>query len=463
MPTFYNQFFKSTDVGAPVLSGTAGALINLLNKCLVDGFTAQTVTQVSSKGSDNLIAVVQAASSDTTLYTGAYMTMAGFTPAGYNGTYAIRTVAAWAASFNYPRGALVTNGGNVYVCVVAGVSAGSGGPTGTGAGIVDGAAVWDYILTGGGLNLFTYLMPADPGGTPSSAGTYAKAPLQWTRPFAAGTNSQTYRSQDSSSDMYYLQVIDNAATSGVGREAQVFGAISMSADQVVVAERFPTTVQAANGWFCRKSNSADAVARAWSLWGDGRTFGLHIVTADNNPSQGMMFGHYFSNKPSDQYRTFLMATSASNPASGGNNGAAPPWCTGGVQNALLGNVSIPRSYTQLGTAINAGWAPFAMGAASWGPIGNNMSAPAYPGVVDSGLYIAPMVLLEATNVIRGRVPGLFSHWHGTNAPLTDYDESTGFEGFGSLRVIAIRLSQVLSNNSTGAVGMIYVDKLGPYV
>lgn len=67
-------------------------------------------------------------------------------PPGYVCTtpgHACRT--AWAAGTAYVPFTWVANGGNVYVCVTAGTSAGSGGPTGTGSGIVDGTAVWDYL------------------------------------------------------------------------------------------------------------------------------------------------------------------------------------------------------------------------------------------------------------------------------------------------------------------------------
>ena len=53
----------------------------------------------------------------------------------------------WTASTAYSVGDMVQNdsNGNCYECVTAGTSAGSGGPTGTGSGIADGTAVWDYI------------------------------------------------------------------------------------------------------------------------------------------------------------------------------------------------------------------------------------------------------------------------------------------------------------------------------
>lgn len=54
--------------------------------------------------------------------------------------------APWTATRNYTVGAAVTNdGGKVYRCTTGGVAASSGGPTGTGTSIADGAAVWQYI------------------------------------------------------------------------------------------------------------------------------------------------------------------------------------------------------------------------------------------------------------------------------------------------------------------------------
>ena len=54
----------------------------------------------------------------------------------------------WTASTAYSVGDGVQNDTGpikVYICVQAGTSAGSGGPTGTGAGIVDGSCKWDYV------------------------------------------------------------------------------------------------------------------------------------------------------------------------------------------------------------------------------------------------------------------------------------------------------------------------------
>lgn len=51
----------------------------------------------------------------------------------------------WAAQTAYFVGDVIVNGGKVYRCDTAGASANSGGPTGTGADIVDGTTRWDYV------------------------------------------------------------------------------------------------------------------------------------------------------------------------------------------------------------------------------------------------------------------------------------------------------------------------------
>lgn len=66
-------------------------------------------------------------------------------PAGWVATNSGRLARAWVASTTYAVGQVRENGGNIYRCVTAGTSAGSGGPTGTGTAITDGSVVWDYV------------------------------------------------------------------------------------------------------------------------------------------------------------------------------------------------------------------------------------------------------------------------------------------------------------------------------
>ena len=59
------------------------------------------------------------------------------------------TTQQWTAQTSYFAGNEVVNGPNAYVCTVDGVSAASGGPTGTGTGITDGTATWDFVSVKG--------------------------------------------------------------------------------------------------------------------------------------------------------------------------------------------------------------------------------------------------------------------------------------------------------------------------
>jgi hypothetical protein len=52
---------------------------------------------------------------------------------------------AWVASTAYATGAMVYNGANYYIATTGGVSASSGGPTGTAASITDNTVTWKYV------------------------------------------------------------------------------------------------------------------------------------------------------------------------------------------------------------------------------------------------------------------------------------------------------------------------------
>lgn len=64
-----------------------------------------------------------------------------------DGTYKFVTPAAWTINTAYKVGKYVSNGGNVYVCDVAGTSAGAGGPAGVGRNIVDNTVRWRFWAT----------------------------------------------------------------------------------------------------------------------------------------------------------------------------------------------------------------------------------------------------------------------------------------------------------------------------
>lgn len=63
--------------------------------------------------------------------------------------WTVLTTPAWTSITGYAPQDYVTNGGNLYVCTVGGVSASSGGPTGTSSSAVtDGTVSWLYCAAG---------------------------------------------------------------------------------------------------------------------------------------------------------------------------------------------------------------------------------------------------------------------------------------------------------------------------
>ncbi len=60
----------------------------------------------------------------------------------------IAAATAWAGTTAYTLGQRRTNGGNIYEVTIAGTSAGSGGPTGTGSAIVDSGVTWRFVIAG---------------------------------------------------------------------------------------------------------------------------------------------------------------------------------------------------------------------------------------------------------------------------------------------------------------------------
>jgi uncharacterized phage protein gp47/JayE len=74
---------------------------------------------------------------------------------------------AWATGTAYVLGDIRSNDGNIYACVQAGTSAGSGGPTGTGDDIVDNTCLWDFV--GDGLSFASVNFKAEDTGAQAVA------------------------------------------------------------------------------------------------------------------------------------------------------------------------------------------------------------------------------------------------------------------------------------------------------
>ncbi len=90
------KHFHSAMAGAPVLTGTAGSLIALLDACLVDGFGLKSVTSLVVAGG---IATMTFAGGASAAAVNAVILVAGATPANLNGEQKVLSATATSVTF----------------------------------------------------------------------------------------------------------------------------------------------------------------------------------------------------------------------------------------------------------------------------------------------------------------------------------------------------------------------------
>lgn len=94
------RWFHSGMADAPVLRGEAGALIELLDACLINGFSTRTLTSLSVSGGVATATI----SSGNPYEQYSVIRISGATPAGLNGDHRIDTSAASSFTFPAPEG-----------------------------------------------------------------------------------------------------------------------------------------------------------------------------------------------------------------------------------------------------------------------------------------------------------------------------------------------------------------------
>lgn len=285
------RFYDSTHVGAPVLSGTAGALKALLKAVLVDGFnsTSVTITRVGDwafvdhaahglPAFDNIAA---------TPHTARKVLIAGADQAAYNGEHIAYTVDV-----------------DTYKFQVA------GGPA-----------------------------------TPATGSITSKRPsFGWTNEFESGDRI-VFRPPIG--HMNYLWLNDEGTTIGRARGYEAMTAINTGTGP------FPTEALLAGGDYWGKSSTADATARAWLIIGTERGFYMMVNTASAS-SWNTAVGYGFRDAkayrvPDDIYATVILGYNA-NSATATRFGHVE---IGGGQS--VAGMYVPRVANQTGEAVSTGW------------------------------------------------------------------------------------------------------------
>ena len=405
--------FRSTDLGAPVLSGQAGALLPVLNALL-------TINHCLTTNDD---AGFTDRSAEARLDGGTAFAMLP-TPAAADRIY-----------FGSPSqfGQLIFNldtlgvGGTYVFEFWNGSTWTTFAPTdGTSGFTADGTVSWTIsALTGwatvavNGVTQYWVRVraSADPSTTPT---IFSVTIGGWLISFT-GTNQNAYK--QGGGNGFYLNVNDNSVGAGAAKEARALVFETMSAVGTGTGQT-PTTGQLSTGITIRKSTSADATARSWLALADDRTLYLFVATGDTaNVYLACAVGDFFSTLTGDGFRTVIIGRNAENAGTSTNENLDR------MNTALTAAVAghyIVRAYTAVGASITAGkHGDYLKGNAQAFLLGN---VP-YPNNPDSGIYLSPIWVTDAaTALLRGRLRGF---WHFLHA-IASLNDGDTFSGTGSL-------------------------------
>lgn len=244
----------------------------------------------------------------------------------------------------------------------------------------------------------------------------------WTSPYSnAGTNERVFMTAGANPG--YLLVQDHGQSAGGAKEARIKGYENMSAYNVGTG-LFPSAAQRANGYCVRKSASADATPRAWTILADEHRFYLMIDTGDTNCYANLtQFGRFKSYKDGDLYNFQISGRSYENST---NFSAAydPPHSRSPAINSVT-QLHLMRSYTGVGGSTAGGMTTDSAKANITNERNAGSSGMAYPMPVDGGLYLSKTYINEA-NILRGELPAIWCPLH--DRPINHTDTFTGVEG-----------------------------------
>ena len=250
------RVYRSTDTGAPVLSGSVGSLTTLLDTILVNGYATQAISSMTSVGTT---VTVTLAANHGWLKT-AKVTIAGANQTAYNG---------------------------------------------------------EFSVTVTGLNTFTYTALSAPSASPATTSTSLTAKIAgsgWSIAFT-GTNVRSYLQGATlgSGSTKYMFVDDTGTVTARfnGFEAQTSATMAGTGD-------FPTiATQQVGGLYLIKSDTASTAARGWIAIATSSSISLFIDSSSNDGANGgwFFFGDIGSYLASDGYACFIQGSTSTSYAS----------------------------------------------------------------------------------------------------------------------------------------------------
>ena len=345
------KIYRSTDAGAPSLTGQAGSMVTVLDAVLVNGYNTVSISSITRVGATATVVCAAAHG----LSTGDSALIAGAAETDYN---------------------------------------------------------IDTVVTVVNTTTFTYTVANSPATPATGTITVKRAPAGFTKTFA-GTNKAVYRTNDLTSNRMYLRCDDTGGSGGGGAEARMYGYETMSSVDAGT-NPFPTAAQSANGYFWRKSSTTDATARSWWIITDGKLVyyfnQYNLIAADlmTSPTFSGAFGDFLSYKAGDAYSTVLtgciLAGATSSTTHGLFNAAQSVMST----TTFYSSVAVPRDYTGVPGARYV-----SLLGAGFGSVFGSTTYISYPHLIDSGYYLSPVLVTQGPPaLVRGRMAGMYEGWHG---------------------------------------------------
>lgn len=285
-------WYDSSEAGAPTLNNAAGALLAVIQACLVDGFNSKSVTSLVVASN---VATATCSAHGFTATVGKLILMAGATPSGLNGIKQITSVAT---------------------------------------------------------NTFTYAAPGISNQTATGTITVKRNPLGWTRPYS-GTNKAMYARSDPAASAEMLRIDDTATGIASTTYARAIGVESATDVDTYVAE-MPTTAALSGGSYWSKGANT-ATAKPWVIFGDSRSMYLLLDNAAYTfAANGALCPHGFGDlvpyRAGDPYRAFIMgSTNNSGPLP--TNAFAPNMTQGTGPSATYQGFHVARAANGVGGAI----------------------------------------------------------------------------------------------------------------
>lgn len=304
----------------------------------------------------------------------------------------------------------------------------------------------------------------------------SQAAAGWSIAFT-GTNKRHY-AMGAGGTGFTVYIDDSAPTTA--KEARMTGFQTATALGTGTGQ-FPTFAQINIGIgavVIRKSTTADATARAWTILADAHTFYMFFETGDYTApviSYPTMFGDFFTYGSADLYNCIIIGRAVENnsqPCTNGTTNSASYW-DGFSSGANLGSTGmsnvqsghyVASNYTGLGGAVQVGKhaETSKMGSPNWpqwGRLGTMISNGAeqtwttefvYPNPPDSGLYVSP-IYIHHSGFVRGYLKGIWCPQQ--HLPLNHNDAYSGTGNMAGKSLLAMSVLGCPNTNTAPPVGV----------